>query len=181
MIEYGERYFELKSRMRLIERTGCWETLGPDALRVRDDVFIKEQHVPPEIERDEFDETAIHIVLYTQESGRDEQAIATGRVVAQSCGEALSGPVGRIGRLAVQRAFRGLGLGQHLLITLISKARANGLTQFELHSRVDAMPIYERHGFIASGESFDEAGTPHILMMKSDPSKDSDVRSFIAE
>ena len=135
---------------------------------MREDVFIKEQKVPPEIERDAFDETAIHIVLYTQKSASDVQAIATGRVVTQSSGEALCGRVGRIGRLAVQRAFRGLGLGQHLLVTLISRAQANGLTQFELHSRVDAMPLYERHGFNASGEAFDEAGTPHILMVRSD-------------
>lgn len=162
-----DRKFDLPGQSGFLERVASWSVLGPDALGIRDDVFVREQNVPPEIERDEFDATCLHVVIYRCGAGQCLEAIATGRVVVQPSGEAMTGPVGRIGRLAVRKPFRGLGLGRHILTALIEHAQAQGLDQFELHSRVDAMLLYQRFGFRASGSVFDEAGTPHILMVRS--------------
>ncbi|AWB33432.1 GNAT family N-acetyltransferase [Orrella marina] len=172
MNDRQDRYFDLPDQAGFLESTGGWALLGADALSVREDVFVNEQNVPPEIEQDDFDVTCMHIVIYSRGAGHYPKAIATGRVVVQPFGEALTGPVARIGRLAVRKAFRGIGLGTHLLTTLIEQAESQGLNQFELHSRVDAMPLYQRFGFLPSGPAFDEAGTPHILMVRSARSTD---------
>ena len=35
-----------------------------------------------------------------------------------------------------------------------------------LNAQVDAMPFYARHGFVASGDVFDEAGIAHRVMQR---------------
>ena len=43
---------------------GDWATLGKDAFVIRRDVFVLEQAVPEELERDSFDGTSVHAVAY---------------------------------------------------------------------------------------------------------------------
>ena len=49
---------------------------------------------------------------------------------------------------------------------LIEQARHRGLAEVTLNAQVHAVPFYERHGFKAEGELFDEAGIPHRRMQK---------------
>ena len=37
-----------------------------DALNIRETVFIHEQHCPVDIERDAFDKTSLHLVVYDE-------------------------------------------------------------------------------------------------------------------
>lgn len=129
---------------------GDWESVRDDAQRLRTEVFVIEQGVPIELEWDESDEVSIHAVVY----GEDNQPIATGRLL----------PDGHIGRMAVQKALRGLGIGRFLLTSLLNEAKRLGHTALVLHAQVSAQGFYALHGFQPKGLEFMEAGIPHILM-----------------
>jgi predicted GNAT family N-acyltransferase len=130
-------------------RLGGWQALAKPAVAVRHEVFVDEQGVPAEIELDEHDISALHIVAFDE--GR---AVATGRLLAD----------GHIGRLAVLRSYRGRGLGRQVLTRLVEEARNGGLGRVELNAQTQALPFYERLGFVAYGEVFDDAGLPHRAM-----------------
>jgi len=127
-----------------------WEEARHLAYPIRLTVFVNEQQVPEELELDDDDQTAWHAVMF-----KDGQAIATGRLLKN----------GKIGRLAVLKEYRGLGLGSELLKTLVSYGRQEGITQFFLHAQTSAVGFYERHSFKATGLPFEEAGIDHIKMV----------------
>ena len=122
-----------------------------EALRLA--VFVEEQHVPEHEEWDGNDEAALHVVA------RDAagQAIGTGRLL----------PDGRIGRMAVAKDWRGKGVGGALLRELIRQAHERGHHEAVLSSQVHAIPFYERFGFVAEGQEYDDAGIPHRTMRMS--------------
>lgn len=124
-----------------------------DSLRaIRDEVFVRGQNVPLDIELDALDPLCQHVIARSE----DGQAIGTGRLL----------PDGRIGRMAVLETWRGRGVGGVMLARLVELARARGLQQVELHSQVHARDFYERHGFEAYGENFFEAGIEHVHMRR---------------
>ena len=123
---------------------------------VRDAVFVGEQQVPPALERDAFDVLSLH-VLARDAAG---QAIGTGRLA----------PDGRIGRLAVVADWRGRGVGEALLRALLALADGAGLRTTSLHAQLAAMDLYARHGFVAHGPVFEEAGIAHRAMRRVDGS-----------
>ena len=145
--EAGEAMAEIK--------TGDWATLGADAAKVRTAVFVQEQGIPPEMEWDEADSTAVHAVAYNGLG----QAIATGRLIGND------GAVGKIGRMAVHRAVRGTGVGQQILDALVNAARQRGDTEVVLYAQRSAEGFYARLGFVPRGEPFEEAGIVHIEML----------------
>ena len=121
---------------------------------IREAVFVKEQSVPVELEWDELDAGCIHVVARA-DSG---DPIATGRLL----------PDGHIGRLAVLRAWRNRGIGSRVLQALIELAKARGMTNCALNAQTHALAFYERHGFVAEGNEFEEAGIPHQHMVLKD-------------
>ena len=131
-----------------------WADAEQAAWPIRKRVFIEEQGVPEEMELDESDLTAQHALAYL-----NSQCIGTARLAS------LPGNMGRIGRMAVLPAHRSEGIGSQLLNALIAKGKAQGITQFELHAQLSAIPFYERFGFIAQGDIYDEAGIAHRDMM----------------
>ena len=131
-----------------------WQEAKPVAWSIRKQVFIEEQGVPEEMELDEFDLTAQHALAYL-----GSQCIGTARLVT------LPGNIGRIGRMAVLPMQRGTGIGSQLLVAMIDQGKSQGITHFELHAQLSAIPFYERWGFIAQGDVYDEAGIAHRDMM----------------
>lgn len=127
-----------------------WEEARHLAYPIRLTVFVNEQQVPEELELDDDDPTAWHAVMF-----KDGQAIATGRLLKN----------GKIGRLAVLKEYRGLGLGSELLKTLVLYGHQEGIKEFFLHAQTSAVGFYERHGFKAIGLPFEEAGIDHIQMV----------------
>ncbi len=127
-----------------------WEEARHLAYPIRLAVFVHEQQVPEELELDDDDPTAWHAVVLDH-----SKAIATGRLLRN----------GKIGRLAVLKEYRGLGLGSELLKTLVSYGRQEGIKQFFLHAQTTALDFYQRHGFKAIGPVFNEAGIDHIKMV----------------
>ena len=63
--------------------------------------------------------------------------------------------------MAVLRDWRGRGVGAALLARLVDAARAAGHRRVVLNAQTQAMPFYARHGFVAVGDEFCEAGIPH--------------------
>jgi len=117
---------------------------------VRETVFIREQHVPPDLEWDEDDAHALHLLALDQ-SG---EPVGTGRLT----------PDGHIGRMAVLEPWRGTGVGAALLEALMKAARRRGLAEVVLNAQVSAIGFYRRHGYTVEGEEFMDAGIPHRLM-----------------
>jgi predicted GNAT family N-acyltransferase len=123
-----------------------------DAIRaVREAVFIREQGVPADLEWDGRDGEAIHLLALAP----DGQAVGTARLL----------PGGRLGRMAVLRAWRGRGIGSALLARAIGIARREGLAGLQLSAQSGAVAFYDRHGFAVEGAEFEEAGIRHRRMV----------------
>ena len=137
-------------------RSGSWNDLGRDAERLRMAVFVREQGVPREIEIDEFDPIARHVVLFNAVN----LPVATGRLVSDAPG------VARIGRMAVDRNVRGGRWGRMVLDSLVDAARDRGDKEVVLHAQRHAEAFYLRAGFTPVGEPYEEAGIPHITMRR---------------
>ena len=131
-----------------------WKEAEIDAFLVRQEVFVKEQGVPVELEIDEFDLSATHVLAL-----KEGEFIGTGRLVVLGDGQA------QIGRMAVLAQFRNQGVGTQILGKLIDLAKMQGIKQLMLHAQVDAIPFYEKLGFKVEGPSYDEAGIPHRNMI----------------
>jgi predicted GNAT family N-acyltransferase len=127
----------------------------PEVTDLRTRVFVGEQGVPPEIERDDRDATAVHVV------SRD----ATGRVVAT--GRLLvDGERASIGRMAADPSVRGRGHGAAVLAELHRQAALRGVREIELHAQVTARRFYERAGYEVLGDEYLEAGIRHVTMVR---------------
>jgi predicted GNAT family N-acyltransferase len=144
---------------------------GPDDLdalyALRHEVFVVGQDVPEDLERDELDAQAAHVVAL-----RAGVVVGTGRLVdgrideqgRLECGTA--GTVGTIGRMAVAEHVRGCGTGRALLDLLVQHAADRGLPAVELHAQLHARAFYERAGFTPFGEVYLEAGIEHLGMRR---------------
>ena len=119
-------------------------------LDLRDTVFIQGQGVSEQRERDGLDVDCWH-VLARDEAG---QPIGCGRLT----------PTHKIGRMAVLPDWRGQGVGAALLRELVGRARTQGWPEVALDAQVSAIGFYERAGFVAHGEEFEDAGMAHRAM-----------------
>lgn len=135
-------------------RVGAWSELKDLASPLRTEVFVHEQKVPADMEWDSEDAQAVHAVL----TNRMGMVLATGRLLQASHG------VARIGRMAVKKQMRGSDLGRRVLNGLMDVARARGDKRVMLHAQCSAQGFYQRLGFQAQGDVFDEAGMAHIEM-----------------
>lgn len=135
-------------------KVGPWSTLGPDAQSIRTEVFVHEQRIPKELERDAADDTAVHAVAYN----RLGVPVATGRYLTTHAG------VVKVGRMAVSRVLRGANLGHDVLHALMDEARTQGAQEVVLHAQRSAEGFYSRLGFQCRGTPFVEAGIDHVEM-----------------
>jgi predicted GNAT family N-acyltransferase len=135
---------------------------------VRKEVFVVEQGVPQDIEydaHDAHDAVAVHVLAVRE----DGTPLGTGRLLYGEAAAARTGgegAVGSLGRLAVIRDARGLGVGAALVRALEDAARARGLTAVDLHAQTHALGFYERLGYTAYGPEFPDAGIPHRAMRR---------------
>lgn len=120
-------------------------------LAIRKQVFIVEQRVPPELEVDEYDPLAHHVLLFIEQA-----PIATGRVTI----------MGHIGRIAVLKPHRHQGYGRQIILKLEQLAASVGMKQVELGAQIQALNFYEKLGYLAVGEIFMDAGIEHRKMTK---------------
>ncbi len=131
-------------------RLASWERDGAviDSIRYR--VFVVELGVPVDIERDGRDPACRHAIAETV----DGLGIACGRLL----------PDGQIGRIAVLREWRRHGVGGAMLERLIELARSEGHSRVVVNAEANASDFYARHGFVATGGPWLEAGLEHVAM-----------------
>jgi predicted GNAT family N-acyltransferase len=138
--------------VRVVIRVGDWEQLREAACAVRFAVFVNEQGIPAALELDGRDASATHAVAFDA----DGRPLATGRLL----------PDAHIGRMAVLAAQRGNGLGVSILRSLVAIGAGRGIRELRLHAQSSAIGFYQREGFVAEGEPYEEAGIPHQTMVR---------------
>lgn len=122
------------------------------AFALRQEVFVREQNVPLAEEHDADDLTARHLV-----------AIAGGDVVGTLRIITLPEHV-KIGRVVVRRDWRGQGIARAMMLRAMELARADGHDRFYLAAQSDKLGFYQKLGFTAFGDEFDDGGMPHRAM-----------------
>ncbi|MFE7959126.1 GNAT family N-acetyltransferase [Streptomyces sp. NPDC057413] len=149
--------FEVRLAQDPADREACFA--------VRKQVFVHEQGVPEDIEYDAYDADAVHILAVRA----DGMPLGTGRLLYGEAAAAKNGGdplVGSLGRLAVTREARGLGVGAALVRAVEEAARARGLSAVDLHAQTHALGFYERLGYEVYGPEFPDAGIPHRAMRR---------------
>lgn len=131
------------------------------ALNIRTKVFITEQNVPEERERDRMDDQSTHFLAF-----HGDRAIGTVRV-RQVTDRGQN--AGKIERLAVLSEVRGKGAGLALLSAACAFIAEKGWPIIMLSSQEDAVGFYEKQGFAAYGDPFLDAGISHRWMRKLTP------------
>lgn len=134
-------------------RIGTFRELESDLWHVRRTVFVIEQNVPEEIETDDRDAVCTHVVAYLE-----SQPVGTGRVDFAKDG--------KVGRVAVLKAFRRRGVGHRIMREIETLAREAGMGKLWFHAQTSAIPFYESLGYQADGGVFYEADIPHRRMEK---------------
>ena len=128
--------------------------LMAEVFGLRTAVFVVEQGVPLELELDEFDATATHLVAILA-----SKVVGTLRLLQEH------GTV-KIGRVAVTAASRQSGIGARLMAHAEAIACERGFGEILLHAQVAVAGFYRRLGYVEEGDLFDEAGIAHITMRK---------------
>jgi len=114
---------------------------------IREQVFINEQHVPVELEWDEYDPDAIHLIVLDEK----HVPIATSRMLSD----------GHIGRMAVIPEWRTQGIGTAMLLKLINIAKQHNLEAVFLSAQLEAIDFYKKQGFNVKSDTYMDAGIPH--------------------
>jgi putative N-acetyltransferase (TIGR04045 family) len=132
------------------------------ALALREEVFCGEQGVSREEELDGRDEQALHLVALVPgkqpaEEPGEERVIGTLRVL-------FEGSRAKVGRVAVQRDWRGQGIASRMLESALAVARERGCEEVRLAAQMQATSLYARAGFRVESEPFEEAGISHVWM-----------------
>lgn len=122
------------------------------ALAIRNEVFVKEQHVDARLEFDGQDPEAKHYLAYY-----NEIAVGTARWRKTKKGIKLE-------RFAVLAPYRAQMIGLSLLEEVLKDVKELGDTIY-LNSQKSAIGFYLKYGFIKTGEPFFEAGIEHIQMI----------------
>jgi len=134
----------------VIVRFADWRDDAEMLSGVRHKVFVQEQGVPEDIETDGRDADCYHALALADW----ETPVGVARMDEQ----------GHIGRVAVLPEWRGRGVGTRLVQFLILFATFEGIQRVEVNSQIDVCEFYQRLGFAAAGEVFEEAGILHVPM-----------------
>jgi len=118
---------------------------------IRREVFIEEQQVPKDMEWDGIDPECRHVLALDTSN---DLAVGTGRLVAD----------GQIGRMAIRKDYRRNGIGHKILDQLLEVAKRDGHKHVYLHAQLYIVEFYQQAHFEVIGETFMDAGIPHVKM-----------------
>jgi len=131
-------------------KAASWQTHVELLKAVREEVFIKEQHVPVDLEWDGLDAGARHLLALNAAG----EAIGCARLPGD----------GSIGRMAVLKPWRGLGVGAALLKKAVELYRQQGVAKITLSAQMHAIPFYEKAGFKVCSAPYLDADILHVDM-----------------
>lgn len=125
------------------------------ALAIRHAVFCIEQGVAKQEEFDGRDGDCRHYL-----------ARLDGRPVGVARTRPLGAAEAKIERVAVLRDLRGRGIGRALMERTIDDLARSGTARILVHAQCHAESFYASLGFAADGDAFEEAGIPHVRMVR---------------
>ena len=128
------------------------------ALRI--EVFVREQKVPMELELDEKDhsENTVHIGYFS-----DDKLIGVARLID------MDKDIIHIGRVAIDKDYRGKGIGRELIIGCETTAKLilKREVTIELSAQIQAEKFYESLGYNRVNDTiYLDAGIEHVDMRK---------------
>lgn len=139
-------------------KTAQWQTDCASLAYIREQVFMREQHVSAEDEWDGKDEGAIHFLVCDPLGN----ALGCARILTELH---HTKPCFHIGRVAILKEYRAQGLGQQLMQTMIAWCQQHQpAAAIFLHAQTERIAFYRHLGFAPKGEVFMDAGIPHIEM-----------------
>ncbi|MFH6984106.1 GNAT family N-acetyltransferase [Marinoscillum luteum] len=106
------------------------------ALKIRSEVFVKEQGIPPHLDHDADDATSIHLLAYA-----DKELIGTGRLTE------VPASGWQLARIAVIKSYRGLGIGRMIIENLENIARSKNARRVFLRPHKHLQSFYEQLGY----------------------------------
>ena len=118
---------------------------------IRTEVFIKEQNIPEELEWDKDDEGAQHFGILS-----NYILIAYARVLIKQ--------KIHIGRMAVRKKYRRVGIGSFLLSNICNQVDDRNQKKIMLSAQEQAIPFYEKNLFQIRGSKYLDAGIIHYDM-----------------
>lgn len=135
--------------------------------KLRVDIFVHEQQTPyAEIEDIDAADTTMHVLAWSARRADGDPTrdlVGTARLFRDTwAGE----EVVRLGRIAVAAEQRGSGLASELIHQSLRFAaeRAPGCDVI-IAAQAELRSYYEGYGFRVCGDSFDDAGVPHLPML----------------
>lgn len=131
--------------------TGTNNSVYPDAAKIRQAVFVKEQGIDADLEFDTLDDQTTHYVGYL-----DDQPVVTARLNATD--------EWHIQRVATLASERHNGYAAQLLKQLIADAEPGSL--LSLNAQETAIGLYKQLGFEVIGAPFQEVGITHVAMQR---------------
>lgn len=118
---------------------------------IRREVFVIEQECPPELEW-EYEEESNHFLAMVNQ------------IPAGACRWRKTDKGYKLERFAVLKQFRGIGIGQFLVKTVLTDL-PDDADYVYLHAQLAAIGLYEKFGFEKVGPQFEEAGIQHFKMV----------------
>ena len=103
---------------------------------IRNQVFVKEQGIPIELDLDGLDEQSYHALVTDKNS-----LVATARLTIVKDKNAV------MARVAVLKEYRGSGIATKLINALLSHAREINIDSIEIHAHEYLRGYYENFGF----------------------------------
>nr|MDO8114537.1 GNAT family N-acetyltransferase [Candidatus Sigynarchaeota archaeon] len=122
------------------------------AVIIRYKVFVVEQCFSEDIEIDEHEASATHLIAV--DGGK---VVGTARVYKE-------GQDVRLGRMAVEKQWRGKGVGRALVAAAKVEAKKIRGNYLVAHAQVQALEFYEKMGLKKAGEPYIEDGAPHVIV-----------------
>lgn len=119
---------------------------------IRYEVFVNGQNCPANLERAN-EEDSIHFL-----------ATVDG-IPAGACRWRKTDNKYKLERFAVLTNFRGIGVAQQMVKTVLNDLPTEA-EYIYLNAQIDAVPLYEKFGFVKEGAEFTEAGIRHYKMVK---------------
>ena len=125
-----------------------------DAFYVRKQVFVEEQQVPLEEEIDQYEDKAVHVVLYDA-----QQPVGAGRF-------RIVDGYGKVERICVMPSHRKSGAGKIIMMEMEHIARQHSMNKLKLNAQTHAEGFYQKLGYETVSGEFLDAGIPHVTMVK---------------
>lgn len=151
-------YFAEKRRQMVkIENVNNLEKLE-ECFRIRIEVFVNEQHVPEDMEIDEYDvlnNKCTHLLAFI-----NGEPVGTLRIIE------IGSRSYKIGRVAVRKTARAHKVGFNMMKyaeNWVINHKGNKIT---LEAQIQAKAFYQKLGYHEEGLIFDDAGIDHIKMTK---------------